>query len=409
MLKIFISHTFSNEDQKLSSEFNQYLDENNMNGYLAEQQQEYTLLISDKIKNEIKSSDCLVAIITIDGLASASVHEEIGFSIGKDIPVILMVEKTIKENGVLIYGKEPEYFEKKFFKSHSEKVIQYIQKNIHKKKSQINDLAKEFLNKRNLLDVDSSDFSVNVQTELLQTTIDDKLIPHGKPFVLFSSCPNNLKDIVDVHTEEFQKYDYIKIQDNEIRFLDGSKKTDIDSINYIEKHGIDNTISKYSEFQNNGFIGQGISADLIRPRRIDNVLSATLNLCWLTGTFWAFLKFSKIYYEKIEMNEKFDVMLSIRNSKDLMLLGFGGVNENNQKWTEPYSDYWDVNKPKTTRDNILLKIESLDIHQMTDELIESKTREISNQIAYAYGLESSRCYNYDGSFNWELMNHYNRR
>ncbi len=101
-----------------------------MEGYLAEKRPEYELLITDKIKNEIISSDYIVAIITEYGLISASVHEEIGFGIGENVPVLLLVEEGLKEKEVLIYGKELEYFTEEFFESHSRNIIDFYCKNL---------------------------------------------------------------------------------------------------------------------------------------------------------------------------------------------------------------------------------------------------------------------------------------
>ena len=415
-LKVFISHTFSERDQELSLKFNQYLEKNNINGYLAEQQPEYTILISDKIKNKITSSNYLIAIITDDGLASASVHEEIGFAMGKNIPIILMAEEKLKEKlkekGVLTYGMESEYFTENSFESSSEKVINHIHDGPYNKKPQIENSVKEFLEKRNLHDEYSSNFISNPQTDRLQNTIKKEFIPNGEPRVLFSSCPSKLQSF-DVHAKDFEeylkKYRSIEIKDNhEIYFLDGDKEDDIEQINYVKKSS-SNKIYNYFEFQNNGFIEQGFSGHLIAVRRGDDGSTRLLlHHCWLTGAFWAFVKFTKMYYEKMGMNEKFDIILSIRNSKDLMLFGFGGVAKSGHKWAEPNSHHWSGEKPETTRNNIQLKIESLETKDMDDRFIESKIRTISYDIACAYRLDSAMCYNHDESFNWDLMSWYNR-
>lgn len=124
-MKIFISHHIG-KDEKLASILLNSLKRRGISGYMAERKQEYELLILDKIKNEIENSDYLVAILTKHGIGSASIHEEIGYAIGADIPVILMVEESIDEQGVLIHGKEPEYFTRNFFETHAEIVCKHI-------------------------------------------------------------------------------------------------------------------------------------------------------------------------------------------------------------------------------------------------------------------------------------------
>lgn len=128
IMKVFISHHIG-RDFRLASTLQKSLKERNIEGIIAQRKKEYELLIIDKIKHQIDSSDYLVAIITKSGLASASVHEEIGFAIAKKVPVVLMVEKGAKERGVLIHGKDPEYFLRSDFGKRVEKIIDHIIKN----------------------------------------------------------------------------------------------------------------------------------------------------------------------------------------------------------------------------------------------------------------------------------------
>lgn len=125
--KVFISHHIK-KDERLASSLKLILEKRGIDGYVAQFAPEYDLLISDKIKNKINSADYLAAIITEHGLSSASVHEEIGYAMGKDIPVILMVEEEVKQSGVLIYGKEPYLFTRKFFDVEADEIAKFIQK-----------------------------------------------------------------------------------------------------------------------------------------------------------------------------------------------------------------------------------------------------------------------------------------
>src|SRR2546425_12709866 len=125
---VFVSHHIG-RDLRLATLLQKNLKENRIEGIIAQRKKEYELLIVEKIKHQIDSSDYLVAIITKSGLSSASVHEEIGFAIAKEIPVFLMVEKGVKERGVLIHGKEPEYFVRKKFEKHIDKIIKHMIKN----------------------------------------------------------------------------------------------------------------------------------------------------------------------------------------------------------------------------------------------------------------------------------------
>jgi len=142
-MKVFISHHIRN-DEKLASILLSSLKKRGISGYMAQRKQEYEILILDKIKNEIESSHYLVAIITKNSLGSASVHEEIGYALGNDIPVILMVEETIDERGVLIHGKEPEIFTRKYFEKHADIIIKHIlEKGLPSKKRKKGIVAKK--------------------------------------------------------------------------------------------------------------------------------------------------------------------------------------------------------------------------------------------------------------------------
>ncbi len=388
-----------------------------MDGYLAEARPEYELLIRDKIKNEIQSSDYLVGIITEHALISASVHEEIGYAIGKDIPVLLMVEEGLKEKGVLIYGKEPEYFTEKLFETHCDNIINFIKtRGPRKEESTISTAptSTEFLTSRNLLDPESETFALNEQYEILLDNMPETYVPNGKPLVLFSCCPKTIKERVDVNSKDFaewiDKFQSIEIKKHRIRFVEGRKKIDMDSVIYQDDPRGDGKIVSYLEFHNNGFFEQCFTRDMIYDAQsIRNPTKALLHLCALTGSFWAFLKFCQLYYEKIGLDEPFDVMMSIKNTKDLMLMGFGGKPSEGQKYTDPTDGFWSgATDPRTKKKNIQIRIELSSTTVLTDNFIENEVKKISKKISNAFGLPEARCFSYDGSFAWGLMSSFRR-
>lgn len=406
-LKVFISHAFLKNDEELAKKFKQYLSENKISGYLAEKEPEYILPISGKIQREIENSDYLVAIITKNGLESASVHQEIGFAIGKDIPFMLMVDKGLKEKkGVFTHDKEVKYFDRMKFKVDSQEIIQQMPNEPRKKASSIDEPMKKILTKRNLLvDDDNTNFCLNPQTSSLQGGLNDELIPNGIPFVIFSAYPYNSASIeVNTKIEEFKKYSHIKTQKHNVRFLDGIYKPQMNALVYYdEKYSNSshkNIRYKYLEFQENGFIEQGFSSDLIYLAGYSKPVPALHN-CRLIGTFWAFLEFTKLYYEKNKI-EKYDVMLSIRNSKDLTLLGYDEKFAG-EVWTN------DEHSPTTIQQNIRILIESLIPNELSNEHIAKKVRKIADQIANAYGLRYPTCYDSDGEFDWNTLDKWSFR
>jgi hypothetical protein len=103
-------------------------------------------------------------------------------------------------------------------------------------------------------------------------------------------------------------------------------------------------------------------------------------------------------------------MLSIRDVKDLMLMGFNGKTENGSRWADPTDSYnWDSEKPRTEKSNIFLKKQIISKDSLTPDFIQKITREFSDKISNAYGLEYAYCYNFDGSLNYELLSWFNQK
>lgn len=124
-MKVFISHTFADDDQELALKLQKILAEENIEGYLAEKKKEYDLLIRDKIRKEIEKSDHMVAIVTNKARESASVNQEIGYALREGIKPVIMLEENAKA-GVLTHGIEPEEFTRNNFVVHCKRVRDFI-------------------------------------------------------------------------------------------------------------------------------------------------------------------------------------------------------------------------------------------------------------------------------------------
>ena len=74
-MKVFISHTFFDEDLKLAQSLEQLLFKVGIEGYLAETRRTYDKLIRDKIILEIKNSDHMIAILTERSIPSTAFTE----------------------------------------------------------------------------------------------------------------------------------------------------------------------------------------------------------------------------------------------------------------------------------------------------------------------------------------------
>ncbi len=141
-IKVFISHKFVESDQKLAATLQNSLNQHNIYGYLAERKKEYDLVFGEKIKNDIGSSDYLIAIITKNSHIAPSVHQEIGYALGVKVPVRIMAEEQ-EAKGVLIEGRDIEKFSRKNFEKSLGNIIKDVIKNGKRKK--LTDKEKEEL------------------------------------------------------------------------------------------------------------------------------------------------------------------------------------------------------------------------------------------------------------------------
>jgi len=126
-VRVFISHTFEDEDLELAQKLQQILLNAGIDGYIAETRREYDKLIRDKIIAEIKNSDHMIAILTENSFDSASVNQELGYALREGISPIIMLEKKAKQ-GVLTFGIDPEEFTKSTFLESCDKILHHIQK-----------------------------------------------------------------------------------------------------------------------------------------------------------------------------------------------------------------------------------------------------------------------------------------
>jgi hypothetical protein len=257
----------------------------------------------------------------------------------------------------------------------------------------------EFLEFRNLFNLESENFGLNHNSKELHDDIDSES-EKDTPFVLFSSCPI---DLTDIHVKDSNHINWIKensivtIQDYEINYLKTPKEHfDVDSL--ILNDDFNGRVRQYIEFYENGFIEQGFTFPMIYGGRRDDPQG--LSLGRITMAFWCFLYFLKKYYSKMEYSGNLDLRIIIRNSDILSLTGFKGTTERGGMWTGVYDDNNNRNVTETYHKNILIKKE-MDLNVLSDSKIEEIVKLFSNKIANAYDLDSAKCYNFDGTFSFE--------
>ena len=403
-MRVFISHAFGGDDEELAGTLKDDLEEAGVGGYLAEKTQRYDLLISDKIRREIEESDWLVAVITKRGQASASVHEEIGYALGKGIEVALMVEEGVREGGVLVHGREPEIFRRPEFGIHSRRVARFIAgspRPAPRPPPSLGEAATALLEGRNILSAESADFAQNARFAGLYNGL---LVDDEKPAFLFTAIPHDLGDY-DVTTDEFAGWvgsvKHLEVQGSRIPVRETYQEIDIGTLRVVKKYpgaspGKD--VLTYREFLSSGLFEYGTSYLFLSRNDAGKMF---LYLPYMVGEFWGFVAYARSFYQKIGMRGRFTVLLSIRNSSGLALEDHGDEAANpvrmhaNMPVPAPQA-------PLTGRRNIQISHTFASADGLSNEEIAGAVRKAARATCNAYGVSAPRCYDSDGRFAWNL-------
>lgn len=122
-MKVFISHAFV--DEELSFTLKDILAERGIEVYLAQERPEFGTQLPDKILKSISDSDYVIVIITTKAKESATVQNEIGYSIGKNIKIIIMSEEKEYVNPI-IGNPEQQIFTRDDFADQCKRVRQFL-------------------------------------------------------------------------------------------------------------------------------------------------------------------------------------------------------------------------------------------------------------------------------------------
>lgn len=398
-MQVFIS--YDARAAQLSHQLKDRLDDNGISCYLYDLEAKYDSSLYQKITDAINDSQALIAIIT-EGQNSASVHEEIGYSIAKSKSVIIMLEEGA-DDGVLSHEREKEPFTREDFDSRIHRIIEYLKNIDNGNTVQLETTSTNFPKMRNL-DPTSSNFLQNQNSDRLENIM-AKSARSSNPLVLFFSCPVRLLNDVNITSSEYRSwlknFQKISVEGIDIPFYGHNEKIGFEKMTYY--NGDANKFSNYLEICSNGFIEQGFTQPLLYQYSGEHPV---LHSCWLAGAFCAFLTFCGKHYAKFEYEDEIDICLSIRDAQELALVGFGGKNENGNTWADPYGHDWGDSVPSTDEPNLQMPLR-LQVSDLSEERIKAITRVFSDKIANAYGLDFALCYNYDTTLNRDLLGAYN--
>ena len=403
-MKVFISHVFGGGDEPLADTLKKDLDAAGIDGYLAEKTPRYDLPIGDKIKQEIDESDWLVAIITKRSHASASVHEEVGYALGRGVKVALMVEEGVATAGVFAYGREYARFTVPEFAERSRAMAGFIADSPRPapRPDPVGEAAKRLLEGRRILSAEAVDFAQNDYYGRLYNGIesDDK-----KPAFLFTALPHDPGEYADVTTAEFGEWAesvrYLEVEGHKIPVRETWRKIDIGTLHLTQRYpraNIGKDVLTYREFQNNGFLEYGTSHLFLR-RNDQGELS--MYLWYMVAEFWGFITYARSFYQKIGMKSRFTVLLSIKNSSNLALVNIGDdAADFSWMYTSGLST---VSKsPRTARRNIQVSQALARADALGDAEIADAVQRAAKTVCNAYGVSAPGCYDDDGRFAWKL-------
>ena len=222
--------------------------------------------------------------------------------------------------------------------------------------------SRGFLEKRNLLDVESDGFCVNNNSEKLTNVVTiskygNEFPPDLHPRILFSACPVRLMDMPITSPEYgswLNKHQKTGTTDSKAGVPTGTKKTEREKITYYD--GDERGFFGYLEIHTNGFVEQGFTEKFIYVDESDPTVNKIfLRSSLMTRALCSFLIFCHEHYSYHGYGSDLDVFLSIRDANKLSLVEFGGPYENN---TEPGpwgNDRSVAAPPETDRKNLQLK------------------------------------------------------
>lgn len=124
-LKVFIS--YSTKDLHLIERLEQTIKAAGIKPYVASADDQPGTLLWEKVKSNIKNSNCMLVILTKNGSRSKWVQQEIGVADALSIPVIPVAEKGVDLRGFL-EGRNVIEFDKNDPSRTYDRVINYLGK-----------------------------------------------------------------------------------------------------------------------------------------------------------------------------------------------------------------------------------------------------------------------------------------
>jgi hypothetical protein len=133
--KVFISH--STRDQGLVMYLARLLQKFGVDASVAEWYLTPGEPLDKKVLGQIRGSDCIVVLLTRNGMRSTWVHQEIGYSLEQSKPIIPIVEKGVESKDLgALQGKEYVEYDPHRYDEAINKLVSYVESLKLKKQKQ---------------------------------------------------------------------------------------------------------------------------------------------------------------------------------------------------------------------------------------------------------------------------------
>jgi hypothetical protein len=100
-LSVFISHSVGTAEMPIVNQMSAEFTGAGVQPYIAHYHREFGNNLSTKVQTAISASNALVVLWTASGAQAAWVNQEVGFALGRGLPVYALVEKGVEVKGML--------------------------------------------------------------------------------------------------------------------------------------------------------------------------------------------------------------------------------------------------------------------------------------------------------------------
>lgn len=325
------------------------------------------------------------------------------FDIGDNVLILIFIQESPKKPHMVTFDNRNIYYIR-----HNTSVTPATQSEVrdmfeNSRKSR--DKFEEFLKARNLFDHKTDTFGITEYSNLLANKYFSEVA--NIPFVLYSFIPRYLHDErINTISKEFSNWIYKNNKSfqpfKHVQLFSVNPVANLYGICFLSKTSseIGESIKQYFEISNNGFFESGLSRNVIYTSQEGKPV---FNLTAFVGYAWTLVYFAKEFYSQIDYYDEVVFQISIVNVRNITLCGFGRQNKDT-RWAEPFSFYYE-NPPSSQHEKFKI-LDKFLVRELSEDFIKSLILRIAEKISRAFGEMVVKCFDDDGNFNIDTMNHF---